>query len=149
MSYLTVITLDQAKTYLRVDDTLTEDDNQITMMINASLSMVERYTQNYVYKREEEFTVLDGNGRIYAHPVNSVVDPVDTVVKNVGLYSWYSHGSDTFTLTLDVGWENVEDVPAELIEVGFETIREMYYEGSNSLSDLSKQALAKHMRFLI
>ena len=149
MSYLTVITLDQAKTYLRVDDTLTEDDNQITRMINASLSMVERYTQNYVYKREEEFTVLDGTGRIYAYPVNSVVDPVDTVVKNVGLYSWYSYGSGTFTLTLDVGWENVEDVPAELIEVGFETIREMYYEGSNSLSDLSKQALAKHMRFLI
>ena len=44
MSYLNVISLDQAKQYLRIDDELSADDAQIEQMIKGALSTLERRT---------------------------------------------------------------------------------------------------------
>ena len=57
MAYLDIITLADAKTYLRIDDTLTEDDAQITRMIKASLSQIERITNYIFFARSKSYVV--------------------------------------------------------------------------------------------
>ena len=49
MSYLNIISLEEAKNYLRVDIDLTEDDNQITAMIKSSLGFVEKHTNHILF----------------------------------------------------------------------------------------------------
>ena len=71
MAYLDIIPLSDAKVYLRIDDDLTEDDNQITRMINASLSYIERYTNVILYDRDKEYRLINGCVRVYDYPVNS------------------------------------------------------------------------------
>ena len=60
MAYIDIIPLADAKVYLRIDDTLTEDDAQITRMINGALSYVERYTSHILYARDKEYRFIDG-----------------------------------------------------------------------------------------
>ena len=55
MAYLDVITLADAKSYLRVDDTLTDDDAQISRMIKSALSTIEKRTNVLVYARSKNY----------------------------------------------------------------------------------------------
>ena len=129
MAYLDVITLDDAKTYLRVDDTLTDDDVRITSMIKAALSTIERMTNILVFSRSRTYLFDDGCARIYDYPINSLITPTDATVTEKGLYSIYetSNTSDT-ELVLVVGYVDPTDVPNEIIEAALEYIKYMYYD---------------------
>ena len=154
MAYLDIIPLSDAKVYLRIDDDLTEDDNQITRMINASLSYIERYTNVILYDRDKEYRLINGCVRVYDYPVNSEVTP-DLEVENKTLYNNYSLGTTNDLIELNVGFVNVADIPQELIEVAYEIIELMYYEKEtnkshlNSLSSLSKMILDQNKRFIL
>ena len=76
MSYLTIITLADAKTYLRIDDTLTEDDANITRMINASLSQIEVLTNHILYVREKDYLFVECKVSVYDYTINSVTSPI-------------------------------------------------------------------------
>lgn len=75
MAYIDVISLANAKLYLRVDDTLTEDDAQITNMINVALKHVEDNTQILVFARDKTYRMINGCIRVYDYPINSVIKP--------------------------------------------------------------------------
>jgi hypothetical protein len=79
MAYIDVITLAQAKLYLRVDDTLTEDDTQITNMINSALRYIEVYSGHLMFDRAKTYRMIDGYVRIYEYPINSVISPAANV----------------------------------------------------------------------
>ena len=89
MAYINVITLADAKNYLRIDDTLTEDDAQITRMIKAALSYVENYTGHLVYARDKDYRLIDGKVTVYDYPINSEVT-VDLDVENKTLHKNYT-----------------------------------------------------------
>jgi len=154
MSYLDVIPLADAKIYLRIDDTLTEDDAQITRMINASLSYIERYTNVYVFDRDKTFVVVDNCIRIYAAPINTLVDPTDAESDIKTLYTTYTTGTDEDILTLNVGYDDPANVPDELKEIALEMIDLMYYEHETGksfikdLTSLSREMLNSYKRFL-
>ena len=57
MAYTDIITLADAKTYLRIDDTLSDDDAQITRMIKAALSQVEKSTNYIFFPRTKSYVV--------------------------------------------------------------------------------------------
>ena len=76
MAYTDIITLADAKTYLRIDDTLTEDDAQITRMIKASLSQVERITNHILFARAKSYIVEDYSVNVYDYPINSLTTPI-------------------------------------------------------------------------
>ncbi len=160
MSYLTVITLPDAKDYLRIDQGFTDDDAQITRMINGSLSFVERWTNIFVFARDNNYLMIDGKISVYDYPVNSIEAPLpitDVVTERKTLYNNYSLGSDTVDLTLNVGHVLPTDVPDDLREVALEIIDLMYHGSKNAagesitemLSMLSIDILNKHKRFLI
>lgn len=157
MAYLDVISLAEAKTYLRIDDTLTEDDSQITRMIQGALSFVEIWTQNYLYARAKTYLMVDGCKRVYDYPINSITTPTEADMDNeqMTLYKIFTYGVDTSNLVLNIGHVLPASVPQELIEVAYEIIDLMYYEHESgksykkNLSELSKDILNKHKRFLI
>ena len=154
MSYILVITLAEAKNYLRIDDTLSDDDAQITRMINASLSYIERWTNTLVYERAVTYKMIDGCISVYDAPIVSVTTADVTRVDKT-LHTNFNKGVDTIDLVLQVGITLPADVPAELKEVGFELIDLMYYASETGksfkkdLSELSIDTLNKYRRFLI
>jgi hypothetical protein len=157
MSYLTVISLAEAKVYLRVDDTLTEDDNSITMMINAALGFVEKETGVLVYDRDKTYLMVDGERRVYDFPINSVVSPdaADMDIDQQISYTTYCYGTDTSNLVLNVGYATPSDIPQDLIAVAYEIIDLLYYSHETGktikkdLSQLSREMLTKHKRFIL
>ena len=103
MTPLDVISVDQAKSFLRVD--FNDDDDLITSLINAAVGYVETATQYRLYQRTE---IVYTSGKYcysaFQFPLNSVAvvnqDSSDTTVYNPKLYyeslrtniTWLSNG---------------------------------------------------------
>tara|TARA_R110000787_G_scaffold10354_3_gene35218 strand:- start:666 stop:1136 length:471 start_codon:yes stop_codon:yes gene_type:complete len=156
MAYLDIITLADAKTYLRIDDTLTEDDAQITRMIKASLSQIERVTNYILFARSKSYVVENLSVNVYDFPINSLTSPTTATSVEKSIYTTYTTIVATdLKVTLNVGYSNASDVPSDLIEVAYEMIDLMYYSPEtgksikSDLSELSKMILNNYKRFFI
>ena len=153
MAYLDVISLADAKLYLRIDDTLTEDDTQITRMIYAALGYVEKYTNHLMFAHDKEYRLISGCVSVYDYPINSEVTD-DLVSENKTLYTNYTLGSSNDLIELNVGYTDVSDIPQEIIEAAYEII-DIYYYGKESgktmadLSPMSRQGLDQNKRFIM
>lgn len=149
MAYTDVLTLTEAKTYLRIDDTQNETDAEITSIINASFRYIERHTNIIVSQQPlKEYIVKDGCVRVYDYPINSVVKGIDDDGADVtltyktnyykedkSLYTLYTGiDSDAVKLVLDVGYTNVADVPDDLIQLALIMVKVMYYEQESNQS---------------
>ena len=133
MAYLDVIPLSEAKTYLRVDDTLTDDDARITSMIKAVLSSIERRTNILVYAREKSYLFQDYCVSVYDYPINEVLTPKNVDEDEKILYTnFYANSLDDKKLTLNVGYEDPEDVPDEIIECALEYLKYFYYDAETN-----------------
>lgn len=157
MAYLDIISLAQAKTYLRIDDTLTEDDTAITSMINAAFRYIEVYTDVIVFDRDIDYNVDNGLLRLYQYPVNTNLEALDgyTIEKKSLYYNICKDDGTSAILTLNMGFSDVADVPSDLVQVAYELI-DIYYYGSKDgknekkeLSPMSMTVLNQNKRFLI
>ncbi len=156
MSCLSIISLDEAKVYLRVDDTLTEDDNQITRMINGAFDYIERWTNLMVYARSKSYLVQSGCATVYDAPINVTVSPTSGVSVDVKhtFSNYVINDTSVNELKLNVGYTTASNVPNDLIEVAYEIIDLLYYQHESGktidkdLSELSKSILDKHKRFI-
>lgn len=162
MAYINVITLADAKNYLRIDDTLTDDDAQITQMISAALRYIENWTYIFVYKREKTYIMVNGCVRVYDWPINDIVDvdgetltDEDMSNEQKTLYKNFAYGADTIEMILDIGIELPANVPEDLKQVAFEIIDLLYYSHETGktikkdLSQLSLEILNFNKRFLL
>ena len=75
MSYLSVIPLANAKTYLRIDDTQNETDAEITGMINTACQYVEHVTNYLFFAREKVYYINSDCFKLFDFPINSVSEP--------------------------------------------------------------------------
>jgi len=157
MAYIDVITLAQAKEYLRVDDDLTEDDAAITIMINSALSYVEKKTRVFVFARDIDYRLINGCISVYDFPINSAVSPVeaDLTIENYTLYDTYQFESNNTILTLNVGHVLPTDVPDEVRTVALKIIDLLYYEKDtgksfpDDMDSITKLMLGQLKRFVI
>jgi hypothetical protein len=153
MAYIDVLPLATVKEYLRIDDTLTDDDVQLTRMIGSALSYIEKWTNIYVYSRTKSYyTPTNGCIRVYDYPINTLDSSFTTVeVEDKGLYKTYSPTTSDYTLSLDIGYSDPADVPQELIDVALEIIDLMYYKNSaaKDISPLSIDVLNQNKRFIL
>jgi len=149
MSYLSVISLERAKNYLRIDSALTEDDNEITSMINAALRYVEKRTNHLVYAREATYSGAC-QVKVYDYPNNSITtDPAPWLVER----TMYTIFPDVKTVDLNVGYETPDLVPDELIQAALQMIKVWYYESekqvnSTLIPESVKEALDVYRRFI-
>lgn len=157
MSYLGVITLDEAKEYLRVSHN--DSDNEITRMIQSALEVVEIKTNVLVYRRsEKKYLLVEGCARVYDGPINTdgVTGLADTVTRqDYHNYSVFTDSdSDNATITLDVGYDNSSCPPRHLIDAALEMIDFWYYKNDGRanitlMPDSVQQTLSVSTRFLI
>ena len=133
MAYLDVISLADAKNYLRVDDDLTDDDVRISSMIKTALHTIEWRTNVLLYSRDKEYLVQDYCVSVYDYPINSLVTPTTAVAEEKTLYTNYTVSSSSDTkLTLNVGYDLPADVPNVFIECALEYIKYLYYDSENN-----------------
>lgn len=156
MAYIDIITLEDAKNYLRIDDTLTEDDASIVRMINAAFRYIEKYTNVIVSARDIAYNIKDGYARIYDYPINTDLDALTDYIfdKNSLYYIVCDNTGATTELTLNVGFADVDNVPEDLIEVAYEMIDLYYGESKDSgakkkLSSMSMDSLNLNKRFIV
>ena len=150
MAYLDVITLAEAKTYLRVDADLTDDDAQITLMIETALEFIETYTRVLVFSRTKTYVAPDGFIRVYDAPITAVGAPTEHVREQKTLHSIFTFDGDE--LTLEVGYALI-DLPSWVKVVALELIAIYYFQkeaGEKSvLSALSQRNLDMNRRFIM
>ena len=133
MAYLDVITLADAKNYLRIDDTLSDDDARITSMIKASLSTIERRTNTLVYARSKNYLFQNYCVKVYDFPINTLITPTDVEVVEMELYNNYTaKSSSDVRLNLNVGYSTPTDVPSEIVECALEYVKYLYYDSENN-----------------
>lgn len=153
-SYLDIIPLIRAKTYLRIDDPTQPhpDDKEIESMIKGAFRFIERYTNHIMFARE--FT--GHTGRIYNYPLNSV-----TGLAEADLSHYYQRNMDkcgiwpTYAETVDynAGYLELEDVPDDLIQAALQMLKVFYYESekqqNSTLIPISvTQVLDTYRRFV-
>lgn len=149
MSYINIIGLQDAKNYLRIDDTLTQDNGTVVRMINASLAKIEQLTNVHLIAKSKEYVFDDLKVTVYDFPINSLTSPTTATVVEKTQYSVYTAALKTdLKLVLNVGYAVVSDVPKDLIEVAYEMIDIMYYNKENKLSNLSQTTLDAYRRFI-
>ena len=146
MAYQDIITIDQAKAYLRIDDGMSADDMFVGIMINTAFQYIEQFTNvicvavDKVYRYDENKEV-----RVYDFPINTEILPSGVDVEYNDLYEIYysDFGSDIESVSLNVGYEFATDVPNDLVVVAYEIIDVLYYgkESGKSIDDLSPMAM--------
>ena len=150
MAYLDIIPLADAKNYLKIDDSLSEDDNNITRMIKVSLMEVERMTNIHLIAKSKTYYFSNFCALVYDYPINTLTSPTTAIREEKTQYSIYVAQNITdLQLVLNIGYANVADVPQDLIEVAYEMIDIMYYNKEGKLSNLAKMTLDGYKRFII
>lgn len=129
MAYIDVVSLARAKNYLRIDSDLTEDDAEITSMINASLRYVEQRTRHIMYPRDITY-----NGscqvKVYDYPINSIKTTPAPWGINRSTYTIYP---DAKKVELNVGY-STGTVPDIFIQSALQMIKVWYYESEKQVN---------------
>lgn len=135
MSYLNVISLDSAKQYLRIDSDLLEDDSQIERMIKSALSTLERRTNIMFFARDKKYIFQDYCVKVYDYPINNVVSSFDVDVEQKTLFTNYQTHTGDNEIVLNVGYNNSEEIPFELIDCALQYIKYLYYEAETNTAN--------------
>lgn len=149
MSYLTVISLERAKNYLRIDTTLTDDDDEITSMISAACSYIEKRTNLIFYPRDKTYKG-SCQVKVYDYPINSIVTTPTPFAYEQLMFTIYP---DVKTVELNVGFVNPLNIPSELIQACLQMIKVWYFESEKQVNttlipESVKEAIALNQRFI-
>ena len=149
MSYLSVITLERAKNYLRIDTTLTDDDAEITAMINSACSYIEKRTNLIFYPRNKTYKGAC-QVKVYDYPINSIVTDPAPFAYEQPMYTIYP---DVKKVELNVGFVDPNDIPDELIQACLQMLHVFYYESEKQINttlipESVKEAIALNQRFV-
>ena len=78
MDQLNVVSLSQAKLWLRVDLDYEYEDGLITALIKSAVNQVEQYTLQVLWQRSiTEISDKNGNLRLYNYPIIAIEDVVN------------------------------------------------------------------------
>jgi hypothetical protein len=151
-NYIDVISLEQAKLYLKIDDAQTITDNEITGMINSALSFIEKRT-NHIFKTRDKVYYKDcalvQQVKVYDFPIDNTVTELDIVYRP--LYAIVPTIDDVVTLT--IGYDNLDDIPSELIDSALQLINFWFYNSEtnnamNTIPDFVMQNIDINRRFI-
>ena len=149
MAYIDVISLERAKDYLRIDTTLTDDDAEITAMINGACSYIEKRTNLIFYPRSK---VYKGSCqvKVYDYPINSIITAPAPFAYEQPMFTIYP---DVKTVELNVGFTEPIDIPDELIQACLQMIKVWYYESEKQVNttlipESVKEAIDLNRRFI-
>ena len=127
MNYSNVLPLSEVKNYLRVDEDFTDDDTAIARMTKAALQFIEQRTNYLFFQREKTYLRGEKYINIFDYPVSYTGDltRLDYAGKTV---------FDADAVTVQVGYETVEDIPASLLESALQMVKVFYYESEKQVN---------------
>lgn len=147
--YTDIISLERAKIYLKIDSLQTETDNEIISMINSSLSFIEKRTGHIFKTKTKTFysCALVESVIVYEFPI--IDAPTGTQVRQLNAIVPTVNGS----VTLELGYADLEDIPSELIDAALQLLKVWFYESetqsNTTLIPLSvMQAIDVNRRFV-
>jgi hypothetical protein len=157
MDQLNVVTLNQAKLWLRVDADDDSNDQIITTLIKAAVNQVEKYTLQILYQRAlTARTTVGGAYKIYEYPLLSV-ESVGDETWNEYETQWYTEviaqnvGLQTVSFVAGYGWDyNLgSEVPEDIITAIYEMLTYWYENRDNArqgMPDAATYLLAPYRR---
>lgn len=150
MAYTDVVSLAEAKQFLRLDSGFTADDDLITLIIGAAGEYIELVTNHILFSRSKEYPVIGGEIRIYDHPITAVTDPSsadDYEVTEYRTYNVYELSEDSITITVGYG----TDAFPSALKIEMLNMIDNLYHGNDGDNEESKiyQRISKFKRFII
>lgn len=151
-NYTDVISLEQAKLYLKIDDGQTITDDEITGMINSALSFIEKRT-NHIFKTRDKVYFKDcalvQQVKVYDYPIDNTETELD--IEYRPLYAIVPTVNNM--VTLKTGYTSVDDIPSELIDSALQLINFWFYNSEtknamNSVPDFVLSNIDVNRRFL-
>lgn len=149
--YTDVISLEQAKLYLKIDDGQDVTDDEITGMINSALSYIEKRT-NHIFKTKSKVYYKDcalvQKATVYDHPIVNTAN-LDIVYRTNRAIVPTVDGFVTLTL----GYEELTDIPPELIDCALQLINFWFYNSEtknamNTVPDFVNVNIDVNRRFI-
>jgi len=136
VNYTDLVSLAEAKSYLRIDDAITDVDDEITLMINSACNLVESYTQVYLKPQTKEYYFnCEGYIRLYSWPINTITVPADITAYDEAmrqLYTVYTRKSISLeSMTFNVGHSDTENVKPIFQQAILETVK-LWFFGSET-----------------
>jgi uncharacterized phiE125 gp8 family phage protein len=151
MDQLNVVSLAQAKLWLRLDEDYDYEDGLITALIKSAVNQVEQYTLQVLWQREIiEITDKSGSLKIYNYPVISVEDVVDKDITAVDFEieesQWYTNvitnqpgfNKVTYVAGYDWNYDGGSDVPDDIETAIKEMITYLYENRDNPKEEMPK-----------
>ena len=133
-NYTDVISLTQAKLYLKIDALQTETDAEITSMINSSLSFIEKRTGHIFKTKNKTYysCALVNSVIVYDYPI--IDAPTGTQVRSLNSIVPTVSGS----VALELGYTDIDDIPNELIDAALQLINFWFYnsETKNAMNTI-------------
>ena len=132
MPYTDVISINDAKTYLGVDGS--GRDGEISRIIDSALRFVEDHSSHVLVARNKRYVYRGNCVKVYDYPINSVTAPNPDTTTITELPSYHLvEDSDTnnTSVTLNVGYESVVDIPPALVEAGYVAIEHLFSENGS------------------
>ena len=149
MAYIDIISLERVKDYLRIDTTLTDDDAEITAMINGACSYIEKRTNLIFYPRNKTYKG-SCQVKVYDCPINSIVTTPTPFAYEQPMFTIYP---DVKTVELNIGFIDPTDIPDELIQACLQMIKVWYFESEKQVNttlipESVKEAIDLNRRFI-
>lgn len=150
-NYTDVISLEQAKLYLKVDESQTITDDEITQMINSALSYIEKRT-NHIFKTRTKLYYKDcalvQQVKVYDYPIQNDDDLEIEYRQNYAIVPTVNN-----VVNLKTGYESFDDIPTELIDCALQLINFWYYNSEtknamNTIPDFVQANIDINRRFI-
>ena len=149
MTYNHILPLETVKNYLRLDSSFTADDQDIERMVRSAFGIIEKQTgcvlqlrENVTYKR-----AYCGFIDIYDYPV--IYNGNLTRLDYAGKVRF-----DADEVTVNLGYEDVDNIPSALIDCALQMIKVWYFEAEKQenttlIPENVKQILMTYKRAII
>lgn len=129
--YENILSLEQTKRYLRLDDDFIDDDTDIELMIEGALEYISENT-NHIFNVQSK-TYYSGNlcvVTVFDTPINTT-DFGDNIPLH---YSNMTKFNVEGPITLSVGYSDQLEVPKALINAALQIIQTWYYGGEKNVN---------------
>jgi hypothetical protein len=157
MNQLNVVSLSQAKLWLRLDEDYTLEDGLVTSLIKSAVNQAEQYTIQILWQREiSAITPIDGKLKLYEYPIISIEEVLNSDFETVNFRTVETAGyteviSDiagfntiNYIAGYDWNYEGGSNVPDD-IQTAIKELITYYYENR----DNPKQEMPKIVNFLL
>lgn len=132
--YENILSLEDAKRYLRLDSDFIDDDSDIELMIESAFDFISKHT-NYIFSaRDKTYNQVDCDVLyVWDYPINTT-----EFGDNIPLYySGFVKFLNTESITLNVGFSSKSDdnFPTPLIMCAKQMISVYYYQAEKNVDN--------------